>query len=334
MGIGEIENTFWYGELPLVRWLERNGYDVTYTTCVDTDRRPAELLNHKVFVSSGHDEYWSAAMRANVEAARNAGVNLIFMTGNEVFWKVRWESSGSTPYKTLVCYKETLEDAKTDPTSTWTGTWRDPRFSPPADGGRPENALTGTFFKAINPLNDADFAIEVPYEYSRLRIWRNTTVASTPVGSKATLAPGTLGYEWDTDGDFPSRPPGLIRLSETTQTAHQVLVDYGATYIVAPLTHYLTMYRPRAALGCGAPARCSGPGDSTSYHLNRPDATHPRGRAHAAGDDERARGHGRPAGDASSPNLVPRLGIHRHDAAGLGDHVAGRRGDRPGRLSR
>ena len=42
---------------------------------------------------------------------------------------------------------------------TWTGTWRDARFSPPADGGRPENALTGTIFM----VNDGDTtAITVP----------------------------------------------------------------------------------------------------------------------------------------------------------------------------
>ena len=51
------------------------------------------LLNHNVFMSSGHDEYWSGGQRANVEAARDAGVNLAFFSGNEVFWKTRWEPS-------------------------------------------------------------------------------------------------------------------------------------------------------------------------------------------------------------------------------------------------
>ena len=45
------------------------------------------------FLSVGHDEYWSGAQRANVEAARDAGVNLAFFSGNEVFWKTRWENS-------------------------------------------------------------------------------------------------------------------------------------------------------------------------------------------------------------------------------------------------
>ena len=102
-------------EYPMVRWLEANGYDVSYTTGVDTDRRGAELLEHKAFLSVGHDEYWSGAQRANVEAARAAGVHLAFFSGNEVFWKTRWEPSidgSGTPYRTLVCYKETHANAE------------------------------------------------------------------------------------------------------------------------------------------------------------------------------------------------------------------------------
>jgi len=249
------EHTFMWSEYPLVRWLERNGYDVAYTAAVDTDRRPAELLNRKVFISSGHDEYWSGQQRANVEAARAAGVNLIFMSGNEVYWKTRWEASphpGAAPYKTLVCYKETQQDAKSDPTPVWTGTWRDARFSPPSDGGRPENALTGTLFKVINPTNVADFPIEIPATYGGFRMWRNTTVAALLPGQKATLAPSSLGYEWDVDADNGFRPPGLIRLSETTRVGQDVLQNEGTSYITAQATHSMTMYRaPSGALVWG-----------------------------------------------------------------------------------
>ncbi len=133
------EDSPFNAEYPMVRLLERNGYDVTYFTGVDTDRRGSEILNHKVFLSVGHDEYWSGAQRANVEAARAAGVNLAFFSGNEVFWKTRWENSidgSGTDHRTLVSYKETHANAKIDPSPEWTGTWRDPRlFSP--DGGRP-----------------------------------------------------------------------------------------------------------------------------------------------------------------------------------------------------
>ena len=69
-------------------------------------------------MSSGHDEYWSGAQRANVEAARDAGVNLAFFSGNEIFWKTRWEPSidgTNTAYRTLVSYKETHANAVIDP---------------------------------------------------------------------------------------------------------------------------------------------------------------------------------------------------------------------------
>ena len=103
-------------------------------------------------------------------------MNLAFFSGNEVFWKTRWENN----HRTLVTYKETHANAKIDPTAAWTGTWRDPRFSPPADGGRPENALTGQLF-TVNA--GATTAIQVPAADGKMRFWRNTTVA-TPGGRR------------------------------------------------------------------------------------------------------------------------------------------------------
>src|SRR2546430_1469882 len=85
-------------EYPMVRFLEANGYDVKYWTGVDTDRFGSALVDKtptrpKAFLSVGHDEYWSAGQRSSVEAARDAGVHLAFFSGNEMFWKTRWEPS-------------------------------------------------------------------------------------------------------------------------------------------------------------------------------------------------------------------------------------------------
>ena len=150
-GCGDGRDFLFSTEYPAIRFLERNGYDVTYTTDVDGDRRGGLIENHKVFLSVGHDEYWSGPQRTAVEAARDAGTSLAFLSGNEVYWKTRWENSKdgtNAAHRTLVCYKETWDARKSDPTTEWTGTWRDPRFSPPSNGGRPENALTGTAFMA------------------------------------------------------------------------------------------------------------------------------------------------------------------------------------------
>lgn len=232
------------GEYPMVRWLEANGYNVSYFTGVDSERRGAEILEHKAFLSVGHDEYWSGNQRTNVEAARDAGVHLAFFSGNLMFWKTRWENgidASAGAYRTLVCYKETHANAKIDPLpNTWTGTWRDPRFSPPADGGRPENAIAGTIFTVNGPAEDA---IKVSEPLGKLRFWRNTTVASQATGDTATVGDGTVGYEWDEDLDNGFRPIGLIRLSANTVNVGSYLQDFGSTYGNGTATHSLTLHR-------------------------------------------------------------------------------------------
>ena len=229
-------------EYPMVRWLEANGYDVSYFSGVDTDRFGSALLGHKAFLSIGHDEYWSGGQRANVEAARSAGVNLAFFSGNEAFWKTRWEPSidgSGTPYRTLVSYKETHANQKIDPDPSWTGTWRDPRFSPPSDGGRPDNALTGSLYT----VDCCTAAIQVPAAFGQLRFWRNTSVATLAAGTTATLAQGTLGYEWNEDVDNGSRPAGVIDLSSTTVSVPERVLDFGSTYAPGTATHSVTLYR-------------------------------------------------------------------------------------------
>ncbi len=232
-----------------IYWLEQNGYDVSYIAGVDTARSASLLRQHKIFASTGHDEYWDTVARANVEAARAAGVNLVFMSGNEVYWKTRWEPSidgNSTPFRTLVCYKETRFGAPLDPldakpTWTWTGTWRDPRFSPPADGGKPENALSGTIFQVDSWRSDS---IQVPFSMSGLRFWRNTPhVSHAASGATTTLTQNILGYEWDAAPDNNFAPGGLIDLSSTTLDVSQFLLDYGTIVGTGTATHNLTLHK-------------------------------------------------------------------------------------------
>jgi len=246
---------FFSSEYPMVRFLEANGYNVSYFTGVDSDRRGNLIKNHRVFLSVGHDEYWSGNQRANVESARDSGVNLGFFSGNEMFWKTRWENSidgTNTNFRTLVTYKETSANSVIDPFDPpiWTGTWRDPRFSPPADGGRPENTVSGTWFRVNGTRNDA---ITVPFAYSGYRIWRNTTVANLQPGQTATFPLGTLGYEWDESVDNGFAPAGLVKLSATTlNLVGYYLLDYGSTYGSGTATHSLTLYKKAGALVFGA----------------------------------------------------------------------------------
>jgi hypothetical protein len=227
-----------YAEFPMITFLEQNGYDVSYTTEADVDSSGSLLLNHGTLVTSGHDEYWSANQRASFMAARDHGVNLAFFTGNESFWKTQYQTSpvDGTPERTIVSYKETHFDPPiasapnvVDPSDppTWTGTWRDPYGGSPDDGNRPENQLTGQYFM----VNAGTTDIKAPYQYAKLQLWRNTSVANLTSGSQpVTLGSGigTLGYEWDIDADNGFRPAGEIDLSATTEANTQSFsTDYG-----------------------------------------------------------------------------------------------------------
>ncbi len=245
----EARDFYFASEYATVRFLERNGYDVSYIAGVDTDRRGGELLNHNVFLSVGHDEYWSGAQRANMEAARDAGVNFQFLTGNEGYWRTRYEPSAdgaSAPYRTLVSYKETWNNNKIDPSSEWTGTWRDPRFADASAGGHlPENGLTGTMYF----VNDVDLPVTVSDREGKLRLWRNTALASMAPGASAELAAHTVGYESNEDVDNGFRPAGLVRLSTTIGPTPQYLTDYGNIVVPGTTEHHLTLYRaPSGAL--------------------------------------------------------------------------------------
>ncbi|NUR52826.1 MAG: DUF4082 domain-containing protein, partial [Acidobacteria bacterium] len=240
-------------EYPMVRWLEANGYDVKYSTADDTDRLGANLsigltsaVRPKAFFSVGHDEYWSADQRAHVEGARNAGVHLAFFSGNEMFWKTRYEpsiDSSATSYRTLVSYKETFgRGSRVDPNPAqpWTGTWRDPSF-PAAGGDNPENSLIGQLWM-VNCCSDR---MKVPASMAAMRFWRNTAAAASPstnTGGYRTPTE-TLGYEWDEVIDNGRLPAGLIRMSLTTLTAAERVTDYGINVAAGTATHSLTLYR-------------------------------------------------------------------------------------------
>jgi hypothetical protein len=241
---GVANEQFFNAEYPLVRWLERNGYNVSYFAGIDSHRRGDQIRQHKIFVSAGHDAYWSNEQRRAVEAARDGGVNLAFIGGSTSMWKVRYEPSidgSSTPNRTLVCYKESHADGKIDPQKAeWTGLWRDPRtFNP--EGTKPESLLTGVVATVNGGLrNDR---LQVPSRFAKLRFWRNTDIANLKDGEAPYLGKGVLGHEFDEDLDNGARPAGLIQLSETIVDNVPYVQDYGTTYDSGTASHHLTLYR-------------------------------------------------------------------------------------------
>ncbi len=103
---------FFAYEINMLRFLEREGYDVTYITDVDLHENPSVLSNHKAALAVGHSEYWSYPMRTTFQNARDSGKGLGFISSNNVYWQARYEPStlNGFPDRTLVCYKDYTKD--------------------------------------------------------------------------------------------------------------------------------------------------------------------------------------------------------------------------------
>ena len=206
-------------ELPFARFLERAGYDVSYTTDLDVAAGgAAHLLRAGAFLSVGHDEYWTGAMRDAAEAARDAGMPLLFFGANAAYWKARYEAPGPGGIpRVLACWKWTAFDPDSDPVSgpERTGRFRDPHID------RPENALVGAMYESWLvqrfPLVVADAASWL-YDGTGLR--------------EGDVLPLVTAAEYDAAVENGHQPPG------TRVVARLPLVDAYGIPGVGTTVHY------------------------------------------------------------------------------------------------
>jgi hypothetical protein len=237
----------WGWEYTMIRFLEREGYDLTYCTDVDTSVRGNLILNHRDFMVVGHDEYWSWAMRTNVENAINEGVNVQFLGGNICFWQIRYAASPSdnTPERTILSYKEQAlaedpyavdSDATND--KYVTTKWRN------APVNRPESALIGVQY-VYDPVN-ADIVV------TNANHW---VFANTGLTNGSSL-PGLLGYE--VDAMTADSPAGLVQLG------HSPYSDNGNTTEFRQPSDSVIPVEPGATESPDAAAR-TGYSDMTIY---------------------------------------------------------------------
>lgn len=145
---------FLYFELPMLLFAERSGHPIGYATDVDLHADPHLLDGARAVITLGHDEYWSVNMRNNIATARDRGVNLAFLGGNEVYRHIRFDSTPLGPDRLEIGYKSFEEDpaSKTNPLDA-TQEWR----SPP--NPRPESVLTGNYYRC-NPVEADMVAVD------------------------------------------------------------------------------------------------------------------------------------------------------------------------------
>jgi hypothetical protein len=194
---------FFEWDFPMIRWLEREGFDVTYVTDVDAHEGNSYQAGRRVLLSVGHDEYWSKEMRDGWEAARDAGHALAFLSGNVSYWQVRYEPSvRGIPNRVLVCYKFAARDPLWgQDNSRVTVLWRNEIV------GRPENALVGVMGdgRTIPYSQDDSYTVAAASHW----IYAGTEAQSGQAWSRI------VGYEWDHVTDNGRTPPDLVILAES-----------------------------------------------------------------------------------------------------------------------
>lgn len=177
---------FFAWEIDLIAWLEKEGYDVTYSADVDMHNNGASLLNYPSFISGGHDEYWTKEMFESTVAARDAGVNLAIMGANAAYWQSRFENNN----RVLVVYKNGNIDP--EPNSDL----KTIRFR---DLGRAEQTLFGVQFHSHNNSgsNNTDYIVQNSTHW----VYENSGFADNDAVTKI------IGYEIDNlDPNYPGPP--------------------------------------------------------------------------------------------------------------------------------
>ncbi len=207
----------------MVRWLEKNNYNVGYCSSIDTHLNSTLLNKTKIFMSPGHDEYWSDEMRTNVQSSRDNGVNLTFFSSNTMYWQVRLEKSKVTedPYRTIVCYKDVELDPIKDKTRTI-------NFSDIPEQGSQASLIGVQYF--IDPVA-GDIKIKNPSHW----VFKGTNL------KKGDRLKGLLGYE--IDGVVSESPANIEILASTVcqrvqLTSNTFILNYMFMRILSPINSF------------------------------------------------------------------------------------------------
>jgi hypothetical protein len=194
---------FFIRDVAIVRFLERYGYPVGYTTIESIDGQPEQLAGARAVMDVGHSEYWSARDERAFAAARERGTSLIFISSDTIAWRVRFapataaSSQAGQPDHRIVAYKEhvALDPDQADATGLFPG------------GGA---QLVGSAYDGcITPRVD----VPGPPVY-RFYAWTPSPAlqpgwlfAGTGIGADTSI-PGIVGYELDER--TPDTPPGTL----------------------------------------------------------------------------------------------------------------------------
>ncbi|MEX0650917.1 MAG: N,N-dimethylformamidase beta subunit family domain-containing protein [Actinomycetota bacterium] len=117
-------------ERDFVRWAESNGYELDIAISEDLEQHPDVLDGQRLYLSAGHDEYWSWNMREALDTFTEAGGNAAIFSGNTCFWQVRFDEG----HRSMTCFKYRADEdpvVGTPEERRLSGVWSDRRIAWP-----------------------------------------------------------------------------------------------------------------------------------------------------------------------------------------------------------
>ncbi|MBX7068610.1 MAG: hypothetical protein K1X38_04425 [Microthrixaceae bacterium] len=189
-----------YGDLyqwvhPFIRYAQRRGVAVDYVSSVDLHADPTVLDPYQLFVTVGHDEYWSRAMRERLDAFVTDGGNALILSGNTCYWQIRFDPSPTgAANRVVTCYKDWNADPIAD-VNLKTVEWEE--FGPSykrALGTYSQHATIGLGFERGGVWSAATPRPATPFVVHRPDHW---AFAGTGLTRGATFGGDIVGYETD-----------------------------------------------------------------------------------------------------------------------------------------
>ncbi len=210
-------NDYRTAAIPIIVRAEETGAPLSYFTNVDLET--AGVLRGALgYVSMGHDEYWTPAMRAEVTRARDRGTNLAFLSANTMYWRIRLEARSTGPARLQVGYRDS---AVYDPMQDLEPARATARFRD-APAARPEQDVIGMMYECY-PV-DEDYVMVSPGWWG---------FHGTGFG-RGERVPGLVGPE--ADRVYPDRtlPRPLQILAHTPYSCRGTMTSAQSVYYSTP----------------------------------------------------------------------------------------------------
>jgi hypothetical protein len=184
-------------EKHVLRWLEQNEVDYDLYADIDLHEAPDLLAQYHTLLINTHSEYWTEGMHTGLENFMDAGGNLVYLSGNGLYWKVEINGQQLEVRRNNASHSLSGESG---------GLWR--------DCGRPEVKLLGVRYSAWAGV----LSTYKPYKVISPQHWifQGTGVRKgSLIGKAGVNRGGASGWEVDTI-DRHNKPAGLVHLAKGT----------------------------------------------------------------------------------------------------------------------